>query len=56
VADKIIVFEERQEEELKKLDYMYWGKSINFDIPDKYYFNQPELVNIINEKIGLFDL
>jgi len=55
-AERIIVFEDIHEDELKKIDYTYWGKSVNFDIPDKYYFNQPELIKIINEKIDLFDL
>jgi len=55
-AERIIVFEDRHEDELKKINYLYWGKSINFDIPDVYYFDQPELVKIINEKIALFEL
>ncbi len=55
-AEKIIVFEDRHEDELKKFDYIYWGKSINFNIPDIYYFNQRELVKLIKEKIDLYDL
>lgn len=55
-AERIIVYEEAHEEQLKKIDYIYWGKSINFNIPDKYFFNQPELVKLIKEKIDLFDL
>jgi len=55
-AERIIVFEDIHEDELKRINYAYWGKSINFDIPDVYYFDQPELVKIINEKIALFEL
>ncbi len=55
-AEKIIVFEEQHEDELKKLGQIYWGKSLNFDIPDIYQFNQAELVELLKEKIALFEL
>jgi len=52
-ADKIIVMENSQREEIgKQFPAQYLKKQIiSLDIPDIYSFNQPELINILKEKI-----
>ena len=54
-ANKIIVFEEAHEELLKKYGYSYWGKSYNFNIEDMYHYNQKSLIQIIKEKLKLYE-
>jgi predicted protein tyrosine phosphatase len=52
-ADTIIVMEESQRSEIaKRFPKQYMLKRIlSFDIPDKYYYYQPELIDILNTKM-----
>ena len=52
-ADLVIVMEDGQRAELaKRFPKLYLQKKIlSFDIPDVYYYNQPELVNLLKSKI-----
>lgn len=53
-ADLIIVMEEEQRKELsKRFPKQYLKKQIiDLDIPDIYFYNQPELVEVLKEKMG----
>ncbi|MDH5203124.1 MAG: hypothetical protein OEW69_07700 [Nitrospirota bacterium] len=55
-ADKIIVFKKTQEDELKSIDYRYWGKSYNISIDDVYAYNSATLINILQKKLKLIDI
>ncbi len=51
-ADKIYVFTEMQKEHLKARFPSVYGKSlINLKIPDIYRYNQPELKDLLKEKL-----
>ena len=52
-ADTIIVMEKRQRSELaKRFPVLYMQKRIlSWDIPDVYHFNQPDLVNVLKDKM-----
>jgi len=52
-ADTIIVMEEAQRSEIaKRFPKQYMLKRIlSLDIPDIYYYNQPELIDILNNKM-----
>jgi len=52
-ADIIVVMEEAQRSEIaKRFPKQYLLKRIiSVDIPDIYYYNQPELIDILNLKI-----
>jgi predicted protein tyrosine phosphatase len=52
-ADAIIVMEEAQRSEIaKRFPRQYMLKRIlSLDIPDIYYYNQPELIKILSNKI-----
>ncbi|MEK6891903.1 MAG: phosphotyrosine protein phosphatase [Nanoarchaeota archaeon] len=52
-ADMIIVMEDAQRSEIaKRFPKLYMQKHIlSLDIPDVYYHNQPELVNILKLKM-----
>ena len=52
-ADAIIVMEEAQRSEIaKRFPRQYMLKRIlSLDIPDIYYYNQPELIGILNSKM-----
>jgi predicted protein tyrosine phosphatase len=53
-ADVVMVMEEEQRYELsKRFPQQYLKKQIiNLNIPDTYYFNQPELVRLLKQKIN----
>ena len=53
-ADVIIVMEEEQRSELaRRFPKPYLQKRILcWDVPDKYSFNQPPLVNLLHEKMN----
>ena len=52
-ADLIVVMEDFQREEIaKRFPRQYIKKKIlSLDIPDAYYYNDPELVSLLNSKI-----
>jgi predicted protein tyrosine phosphatase len=52
-ADLVIVMEEEQQQELgRRFPKQYLQKKfINFDVPDVYYRDQPELIELLQEKI-----
>ncbi|HIH31431.1 TPA: phosphotyrosine protein phosphatase [Candidatus Woesearchaeota archaeon] len=52
-ADMVFVMEEFQRTEIsKRFQKEYLKKRIiNLDIPDTYYFNQPELVDLLKVKV-----
>ncbi len=52
-ADKIIVMEEHQREEIgKRFPKEYMKKMILcLDIPDMFHYNQPELINLLKNKM-----
>lgn len=52
-ADKIIVMEEEQREEIaKRFPKLYLQKQIlSLDIPDTFRFNQSELIKILRSKL-----
>ena len=52
-ADKIIVMEDFQREELsKRFPKQYMQKQIlSLDIPDIFHYNQPELVELLKAKV-----
>lgn len=50
-ADRIFVMEDLHEQELLKMDKEIWRKVVVLDIPDKYYFNEPELRALLGEKM-----
>ena len=51
-ADLVVVMEDRQRSELaERFPRQYMKKKIiSLDIPDKYYYNQPELVTILQRR------
>lgn len=53
-ADTIIVMENEQRSEIaKRFPRLYMQKRIlSLDIPDLYYFNQPELIRTLKSKIN----
>jgi len=51
-ADKIMVMENRHEIELKKKFPNLTIKIINLDIPDMFYYNDPELREILKRKVN----
>ena len=53
-TDTIIVMEKRHKTELaKRFPKLYMKKQIiSLDIPDIYYFNQPELINELKSKVN----
>lgn len=54
-ADIILVMEDHQREEISKRfpkEYME-KRIISLDIPDYFYYNQPELIKLLKEKISL---
>jgi predicted protein tyrosine phosphatase len=55
-ADRIIIFQDEHEQLLKGYGQRYWGKSLNFDIPDRFFCQQPELVALLQERFREFDL
>ena len=55
-ADKIIVFERQHEDELKSIDYRYWGKSYNISVDDLYVYNSSQLKTLLQEKLKLIDI
>ena len=52
-ADLVIVMEDEQRAEIaKRFPKLYMQKRIlSINIPDVYYYNEPELVNILKSKI-----
>lgn len=50
-ADSIFVMEDRHERALLKLDKEIWRKVVVLDVPDEYYFNQPELRALLWERL-----
>ncbi len=52
-ADLIVVMEDFQRTEIsKRFPEQYLKKRIlSLNIPDTYYYNQPELINILNSKV-----
>lgn len=52
-ADIILVMEDTQRQELsKRFPKMYLKKQIlSLNIPDTYYYNQPSLLQILNERL-----
>lgn len=50
-ADRIFVMEDRHGRALLKMDKEIWRKVMILDVPDKYYFNQPELRVLLWEKL-----
>ncbi len=52
-ADLIVVMEDEQRTEIaKRFPKLYIQKKIlSLEIPDVYYYNQPELVNVLKSKI-----
>ena len=55
-ADKIIVFEKHHDDELKAIDYKYWGRSYNISIDDLYAYNSGSLINILQRKLRLIEI
>ena len=53
-ADAVVVMEDEQRSELsKRFPDVYMQKRIlSLGIPDVYYYNQPELVNILKSKVN----
>lgn len=53
-ADVIVVMEEEQRKELaKRFPKQYLKKQIlSLDIPDVYFYNQPELIEVLKEKMS----
>lgn len=53
-ADMVIVMEDEQRSEIgKRFPKQYLRKQIlSLDIPDTYYTNQPELLDILNSKVN----
>jgi len=51
-ADVIIVMEKEHEIELRKNFPKLTVKIINLDIPDMYYYNDPELREILERKVN----
>ena len=53
-ADLIVVMEDFHREELaKRFPSQYMKKRIlSLDIPDVYYHNQPELINVLKSKVN----
>ena len=53
-ADLVVVMEDEQRQELaKRFPRQYLKKRIlSLNIPDIYYYNQPELINILKSKIN----
>jgi predicted protein tyrosine phosphatase len=51
-ADEIIVMEEEQRVELAKRfpELVFQKKVISLDVPDTFYYNQPELVELLKLK------
>ena len=56
-ADIVVVMEDKQRTEIaKRFPKLYMQKKIlSLDIPDNYYYNQPELVNLLKSKINELD-
>lgn len=52
-ADMVIVMEDSQRAEIaRRFPGLYMKKRIiSFDIPDNYYYNQPELIEALKEKV-----
>jgi len=50
-ADRIFVMEDLHERALLKMDKEIWRKVVVLDIPDNYYFNEPELRALLGEKM-----
>jgi len=52
-ADLILVMEDAQRKELsKRFPELYLKKHIlSLDIPDNYYYNQPELITLLDERV-----
>jgi len=52
-ADIVLVMEEGQRTELsKRFPKLYLKKQIlSLNIPDTYYYNQPSLIQVLNEKL-----
>ncbi len=52
-ADLIVVMEDFQRTEIsKRFPEQYLKKRIlSLNIPDTYYYNQPELINVLNSKV-----
>ena len=55
-ADKIIVFEKHHEDELKSIDYRYWGNSYNISIDDLYTYNSASLIDVLKRKLKLIEI
>ncbi len=53
-ADIVIVMEDQQRKEIsRRFPKEYMGKKIlSLNIPDVYYYNQPELVNVLKTKVN----
>ena len=53
-ADAIVVMEEDQRNEIaKRFPRQYMKKHIlSLDIPDVFHFNQPELINLLKQRIS----
>ena len=51
-ADKIIVMEKAHETELRKKFPKLEFKIINLDIPDIYFYNDPELKEVLERKVN----
>jgi len=49
-ADKIFVVEEQQKSMIKEMFSEYKKDIINLDIPNSYFYNQPELKELIKTK------
>ena len=50
-TETIFVMEHKHEKAVLKLDSEAWKKVECLDIPDKFYYNQPELRSLIIEKL-----
>ena len=52
-ADTILVMEDEQRDELgRRFPKLYMQKKIlSLNIPDNYYYNQPELITILRDKL-----
>jgi predicted protein tyrosine phosphatase len=53
-ADIVLVMEDAQRKELSvRFPKLYLKKQIiSLDIPDTYYYNQPSLIQVLNEKVA----
>lgn len=53
-ADLVVVMEDAQRSEIaKRFPKQYMQKKIlSLGIPDVYYFNQPQLIDVLNNKIN----